>query len=394
MILRQLAATGLLLWGGLAMAQVYWDGGGNNDRWSTKKNWTGNKEPTSSDDVVFDNSQIGTLPALIELRGNQVAGSLTFDTGDSLALINGNGSRSLDLYSGQITRTTGSSGAQSLDFSYLDLRADGAFNIGGSGSFTISSVIRENGAGASTVAKTGAGTLELSGASTFTSDIAVNAGALRVSADANLGDTANDVTLSGGTLGTTGSFTMDSGRTVTVSGSGGIEVASGLTLTLGTAGQLAGSGTLTKTGAGTLALTALPTFTDTFILNAGTLRLSDFSLSLADLQITGNSTIDFAGVSSLNVTNFSIAAGVTLTIANWIDASDYFIAQNWSGGSFNLRGAAPMNQVVFSGASASDTVWQSYDKQVTPVPEPSTYGALLLLVGGGILALRRRLRAA
>ncbi len=387
---RTLAAITLMMWCGFAWAQVVtWDGGGGNNRWNTNNNWNPNGSPNQNDDVVFNNASIGTLPSIIELRGNRRANSLTFDTGDTLALMNGTGNRTLDLYSGQITRTSGSSGSQSLDFSYLDLRANGAFNINGSGDFTISSVIREDGAGASTVTKSGGGTLVLSGANTFTAGISVTGGTLRVSGDSNLGDSANDVTLSGGTLQSSGSFTLGSGRTVTVSGSGGLDVASGQTLTLGTAGQLAGSGMLTKTGAGTLALAALPTFTDTLILNAGTLRLSDLSLALANLSITGNSTIDFAGVSSLSATNFTIAAGVTLTIANWVDASDYFVVQSWSGATADLRGAAPMNQVVFSGATASDTIWQSYDKQVTPVPEPSTYGAMLLLLTGGLLALRR-----
>ncbi len=388
-LLRRFTATGVVLWAGLGWAQVTWDGGGNNDRWSKKKNWSSDDLPGAGDAVLLDNSQVGALPSAIELRADQKALSLTFTTGDSVALVNGTGSRSLDLYSGQITRTAGSSGSQSLDFSYLDLRADGDFDISGSGSLTISSVIREGGGGASSVTKSGDGALILSGANTFAAGVSVTGGTLQVSSDANLGDNANDISLDGGTLGTTGSFTMNSGRTVTVGAAdGSIAVASGETLTFGTAGQLAGAGALTKTGGGTLSLTALPTFSDTLILNAGTLRLSDISLSLADLQITGNSTIDFAGVSSLSVTNFSISAGITLTISNWMDASDYFVAQNWSGAAFDIRGAAPMNQVAFSGASASDTVWQSYDKQVTPVPEPAAYGAWLLLAAGGLLAFR------
>jgi len=710
--LRHAAAAGIILWGSAVCAQVVWDGGGGNNRWNTNNNWNPNGTPGAGTDVLLDNSLVATLPGTIELRGNRNARSLTFDTGDTVAIVNGTGNRSLDLYSGQLTRTSGSSGSQSLDFRYLDLRADGAFAISGSGDFTISAQIRDDGgsraitktgdglliftnnnlytglttisdgilritnasalgttaagtvvnatgelqlsggltindelltlagagtsgalvnaagsntwnsnlslSGAATIANTaggttltlgtsganrtlannghtltldgagnilfnaqtggtgglvkngtgtttlsygnasdptlsvysgatqvndgtlivdiggnngvpatpltgditvgsadgsgtssmqlryiqqvgdstavrvnrtgtltldatvytstlnetigsltmegggrvesldgtgtatftlngdltrvatggstaeitgridlgtgsrvitvadaiapvdlrisaaasgnltsltkaGAGTLELAGANSFTAPITVTGGILQVAADANLGDAANDLFLTNGTLATTGSFTLDAGRVVTLGGAGGgLDVATGTTLTLAQAGQLTGSGTLTKTGGGILALTALPSFNDTLDLNAGTLSLTDLSLSLANLNITGNSTIDFSGASTLSVTNLTIAAGVTLTITNWDDAFDYFFVENFSGGVVDVRGAAPMNQVVFSSFSGNDTKWQSYDNQITPVPEPSTYGALLLLLSGGLLAWRRR----
>jgi hypothetical protein len=68
---------------------------------------------------------------------------------------------------------------------------------------------------------------------------------------------------------------------------------------------------------------------------------------------------------------------------------DYFFATNWTGATANVRGAAPMNQVAFSGFSAASTGWQSYDKQITPVPEPSTYGALLIAFAGAVTLWRR-----
>jgi hypothetical protein len=37
-----------------------------------------------------------------------------------------------------------------------------------------------------------------------------------------------------------------------------------------------------------------------------------------------------------------------------------------------------MNLVTFNGFTAANTQWQGYDHQVTPVPEPGAYGALLL----------------
>ncbi|WP_069963311.1 autotransporter-associated beta strand repeat-containing protein [Lacunisphaera limnophila] len=174
-------------------------------------------------------------------------------------------------------------------------------------------------------------------------------------------------------------------------GSGGTLIAAGAGSTT-FSGDLAGSGTFTKQGAGILTLTNDLTFAGTFNLAGGTLQLSTMNLVLDTLNITGNSIIDFAGVSTLALTNFSISGGVTLTVQNWANASDYFFTQFWTGATLDATGAAPMNQITFTGFPAADTKWQSYDRQVTPVPEPSTYGALLLATAGGLLAWRRRIR--
>ncbi|MBL9218092.1 MAG: PEP-CTERM sorting domain-containing protein, partial [Opitutaceae bacterium] len=128
-----------------------------------------------------------------------------------------------------------------------------------------------------------------------------------------------------------------------------------------------------------------------FELAAGTLSLSGITANIGTLTLTGNSTIDFAGASILNVTNLNLN-GFTLSITNWADAADYFFAAIWTGAVPGTTGVAPMNQVTFSGFAAGDTKWQSYDNQVTPVPEPSTYGSLLLGVLTGLFAWRRLVR--
>jgi len=79
-----------------------------------------------------------------------------------------------------------------------------------------------------------------------------------------------------------------------------------------------------------------------------------------------------------------------ICITNWVNATDYFFAQNFNGAAFNTRGSAPVNQITFTGSSNNDTTWQSYDHQVTPAPEPSTYGALFISLGLGFAAWRRR----
>jgi autotransporter-associated beta strand protein len=167
----------------------------------------------------------------------------------------------------------------------------------------------------------------------------------------------------------------------------------------------AGTGTLTidsnlgfggdlDLSAGTLAFNVDNAFNGAVNIFAGTtLKLSDADLTIANLNFVGSGTItlDFSGASSLNVTNLTIAAGITVNVINWTDATDYFFTQNWAGAVFETRNQAPMNQVVFAdfGPGGEDTKWQSYDHQITPVPEPSTYGAMLIGALGALLGFRR-----
>jgi hypothetical protein len=145
---------------------------------------------------------------------------------------------------------------------------------------------------------------------------------------------------------------------------------------------------------GTLQLTNNLSLAGTVTLGGGTLRLSNTSYTFGTLNVTANSIIDFAGNTTLNLTNLSINAGVTLTIQNWQNTLDFLYTTNFSGATLDSRGTGSASQVVFTGYTGSDTLWQSYDYQVTPVPEPAAYGALLT---GGLLAFaawRRRRRVA
>jgi autotransporter-associated beta strand protein len=298
-----------------ALAQVYWDGGAGNNRWNSSANWRPNGIPTAASHVVLDNTYDADLPASLALRGNYSVNSLTFDLDETLDVVNGTGSRTLTLASGGLTRTTGSSGAQSLQMTSLALGADSLMTIGGTGSLTISSQIT----GTFAVTKAGAGELVLAGSNTFSGGVTLDAGTLTLASNTALG---------------TGSLT----------------------------------------------------------LAGGTLRLSDVNVSLATLSITGDTIIDFAGsASTLAVSQLTIGAGVTVTITNWLRAADYFYAVNWDGAVYDQTDQAPMNQVVFTGATQS-TGWESIDNQIRPVPEPRTYGAVLLTLAAGALGWRRHRR--
>jgi len=186
-------------------------------------------------------------------------------------------------------------------------------------------------------------------------------------------------------------------------------VASGLTTTVDSG--IAGTNGLNKLGAGTLifgssdkAYTGATTISagilqlnfnqsfDTVNLAGGELLLNSASTTITNLNLTANSTIDFATAATLTVTNLNLN-GFTLTVQNWANASDFFFATNWTGAVPDTPNAAPMNQVAFDGFAASDTKWMPYGShEVTPVPEPSTYGALLLGALTGLFAWRRLVR--
>jgi fibronectin-binding autotransporter adhesin len=132
------------------------------------------------------------------------------------------------------------------------LTVDGVISgAAGTGSLTIGTgTIAGSGVGtANTNAVIGNGTVVLSGVNTYVGGTIVNPGTLSVSANANLGANASPVTLNGGTLQNTASFTDT--HVITVGTNGGTinnAAGAGNDLILGTANTLVGSGSLSVTG--------------------------------------------------------------------------------------------------------------------------------------------------
>ncbi len=289
---------------------------------------------------------------------------------------------------------------------------------------TVSSVL----AGTSLV-KQGAGILTLTGttANTYTGTTSINDGTVALgktagvnalgtgavtvgdgigaASSANLVLLANNQTAAAAavTLNSDGRLALNNFSTSinTIAGTGLVDLATSGYLLVGAnngsssfGGSITGTGTLEKAGTGSLTFNSTITYAGSLTLSGGTLLLNGIAANIGTLNITGNSTIDFSGASAtLNLTNLTISAGVTLTIVNWSNATDYFFTSNWTGATLDLMGSAPMNQIAFNGFAANNTKWQSYDHQVTPVPEPATYGAVLL---GALTVLSglRRFRAA
>lgn len=118
------------------------------------------------------------------------------------------------------------------------------------------------------IEKIGTGTLVLTGANSYVGGTKVSGGFLSVASAAALGDAGNVLTLSGGGLEATGSFTL--GNAVVLDGFGSLKPASGETL--GLSGIVSGTGTLRKEGLGTLVLSGANTYSGTTLIAEGTLQ--------------------------------------------------------------------------------------------------------------------------
>ena len=369
-------------------------------------------------DSALGSTGVGTTVvsgATLQLQNNITVGaealSLTSTGfGGAGALQNVNGTNS---YGGAITVGAGGTRINS-DSGTLTLAGNitlGAetLTVGGAGNTTQSAIISGTGG----LTKDGAGILLLSGANSYSGATTISAGTLRLNASERINN-LSAVSVAGGA-------TFDvNGNTETIgslAGTGSVTLGSGMLTTGGNDANTTFSGTLTGTGAssltkagtgtmtigsnigfggdlnltaGTLQFDVSNAFTGTTTISTGTLRLSSSTLTLNTLNLTGNTTIDFAGTAStLSVTSLNISNGVVVTIQNWQNAVDFFYAQDWTGAVFDTTGSTPMNQVVFNGFVGNNTKWQSYDHQITPVPEPSTYGAILTGLGLMVFGLRR-----
>ncbi len=321
---------------------------------------------------------------------NSFNGVLNINSG-TVALDKSDGTAALASSTINIGDGTGAAGSAVLrldannqisDNSNLVVKLDGNFNLNGHAEGV--KTLNVSGTGQTNVGSGGALTVGTSGGGTSVIGGTVNLGGGSLTLAAGTNTLNGTVNVAGGAMNFTGGTNTVNG---TVNLGGGTMNFSAGTNSIG--GTFAGAGTLKQSG-GTLALLSnIVNASLDLQLSGGTLALSGFNLTAGTLHVTGNSTIDFGtGSSKLNLTNLVIDANVTLTVTNWTNAAEYFYTQGWTGATFDTSGTTPMTQVVFSGVTG-DTHWQSIDHQVTPVPEPSTYGALLLLGAGGLAAWRR-----
>lgn len=226
---------------------------------------------------------------------------------------------------------------------------------GSNATVTVSGAITNFAGTGNGLIKTGAGTVVLSGGNTYDGGTVISNGTLSINADSRLGTapgsfTSNHLTLNGGALQTTTSFSVNTNRGVTLGSSGGtIDVASGtqLQITNGSTSQqfVTGTGSLTKSGAGTLALGGSNNYTGGTVLSGGVLRLNASSVvsggnviggALGAGNITINSGTLQGNSQSLYATNFSINGDFAVNAGPQAATGN---GRATIGGLFNMGGA-------------------------------------------------------
>jgi autotransporter-associated beta strand protein len=140
------------------------------------------------------------------------------------------------------------------------------------------------------ISKAGAGTLTLSGTSSFTGGTALDAGGITITNGSALGTGTLEMA-EGTRLLLDGSFTL--GIAITVEGDPILEVGTGDTATItGIISDGASAGIVEKTGTGTLVLDAINTYSGGTIISAGILRATTGTGSGGSSVGTGTVTLD------------------------------------------------------------------------------------------------------
>jgi autotransporter-associated beta strand protein len=148
-----------------------WTNTANTSKWTDATNWNPNGAPGVSTDAFFGGTGLMS-GGTVNLNGNQTARSLAIQGTVNFTL---GGSGNLTLASGYLTRAPGASGTQIISRPVV-LGANGLWYIAGAGQLNVSGAI----SGAYSLEKLSAGTLNLSGANTYSQGTIVAAGTLIV----------------------------------------------------------------------------------------------------------------------------------------------------------------------------------------------------------------------
>jgi autotransporter-associated beta strand protein len=196
--------------------------------------------------------------------------------------------------------------------------------------------------GSAGLTKTGAGTLVLTGANSFTGNLAIDGGTVSVNDVADSGvacplGAGTSLSLNGGTLSFNSAATDSTNRSIVLGANGGTFNSTNASQNLTLAGVISGSGGLTKTGTGALRLTNTNTFTGNVTMTAAYIEVPSVTNSGVAGPLGAGSSISISGGGLIipgfntNTTNRSISIGLfgatfgpgngTLTLAGVISGN-------------------------------------------------------------------------
>ena len=209
-------------------------------------------------------------------------------------------------------------------------------------------VFAGNISGSGSISYMGRGTVTLTGSSTYTGGTAISRGTVQAGSDSAFGAAGTTLTVVGGTIQATASFTI--ARPITLTTPGGTFDTNGNTLTL--QGAISGTGGLTKTGTGTLILTGTNSYTGGTTVTAGILQGTTSSLQrniVNNAAVVFDQSTDGSYGSVLSGTGSLTKAGsgnLTLTGTNTYTGGTTVSGGTLTGSTTNLQGNIVNNAAV------------------------------------------------
>ena len=305
-----------------------WDNSAGTAQWSTVTNWADNTEPTQTDAAIFP-SIIPLNQATILMTTTEFCSSLAFNNdytlqGGQMFIINGG----VDVASGRTA--------------------------------TINTVIN----GSAGLTKTGGGTLRLLPVSTnsFSGPINITgfSSTIYVRSNGVLGNTANDITISGGRLqldGITNPLFLVTGRTITAGALGGtIELLNNAFLDLNQP-LGANANPLTFTGFGTVELNSPSTRTGSTFVSVPLLRINTATAlgTPGSVSLSSGAVLEINNGSGIFTGTVFPAAGTTIRGGTGTHTFDGFASV---GGPVTLNGGLAANDSLILGSNGA-SVWNN-----------------------------------
>ncbi|TAJ87610.1 autotransporter-associated beta strand repeat-containing protein [Reyranella sp.] len=215
--------------------------------------------------------------------------------------------------------------------------------------------------GSGSVAYMGSGTVTLTGASTYTGGTAITGGTVLAGSDSAFGAAGTGLTIVGGTVQATATFTMS--RPITLTTPGGTFDTNGNTLTV--LGAISGTGGLTKTGSGTLELADVNGYSGATTVNAGTLALvgaGSIATSSGVALTASGATFDLSGANGdQTIQDFTGVDGTSVVLGNNIltfgTANSTSFAGSISGtGGLTKQGSGTLTLASYGNYSGATTI--------------------------------------